>query len=104
MKYIVANSYGSSGCDGPILGITSINADQCYYATEECKTNPNLGPECEYLQSMSIGLNVSLIGKCKNGAVLGDAYVGNACSGNENALMITSSLSLPVNSCLLNVT
>jgi hypothetical protein len=105
-KYIVGNSYGSSGCDGPVLSIASVSTDQCYYAAQECETNLGLAPECEYLKSMSIGTNVSLIGTCKNGTVVGTAYLGDACypGGIATATQLTNSLLLPTDSCLLNVT
>lgn len=104
MKYIVGNSYESSGCGGQVLSTAAINTDQCYYAPQECATNKGLEPECEYLKSLSIGTDISLIGTCKNGSVIGTAYLGNACTGGPgNATLLTNSLVLPTDSCILNV-
>lgn len=101
---MVGNSYAFSGCEGPVLSIASVSTDQCYYATQECETNKGLEPQCEYLKSMSIGTDVSLIGTCKDGTLIGTAYLGNVCSGGtSNATLLTNSLVLPTDTCLLNV-
>lgn len=103
-KFIVGNSYELPGCSGPVLSTASINTDQCYYARDECVKNKGLEPECEYLKSLSLGTDISLIGTCQNGSLVAAAYLGDACAGGlENATLLTNGFVLPTDSCILKV-
>jgi hypothetical protein len=106
MKYVVANTFGSAGCDGSVVGVTSISTDKCFYAKDECLNNPDLKPECEFLASQSLDEDLSFIAECKNGVLSALAYKGRGCSTNGNASKAFNDgepLTIPSKVCLANV-
>ena len=102
-KYIVANAYAQSGCDGKTNQISSINTGQCYYAKEECLTNPSLKPECDFLSKQSIGeeLDVSFIASCDGNKIIAKAFTGKGCTDQSKAIG-SGDLTIPNEICLLN--
>ena len=102
-KYIVANSYNQAGCDGAVSGVSNINTGQCYYAKEECsKPNTNLAPECEYLNSLSFGDDISFVATCTGGKISAIGYKGKGCTDKSNAINNGTTINIPVDQCLLN--
>ena len=99
MKYIVANTYRSKGCEGPVRRIASVSTDKCYYAPDECASNRNLQPQYDFLKTLVIGTDVSLTGVCKGGSMIGSAYSGKSCNGN----IIGDEVSVPSGTCVSNV-
>ena len=99
----MANSFEQSGCDGKANQISNINTGQCYYAQEECKTNPSLQPECDFLSKQSIGeeLDISFIASCDGDQISAKAYFGRGCDDPSKTFGNTS-LVIPSKTCLLN--
>jgi hypothetical protein len=105
MKYVVANAFGSAGCEGSVTSVTSISTDKCYYAKSECLNNPNLKPECEFLAAQSLGDDISFVAECKNGFLTALAYKGD-CPANGNSSNVFNNgqpLTIPSKVCLSNV-